>query len=98
MSQAWILPFPTNTDHIKPRLTAMQAVTGEVVQSGLGDLPLFAGVDRRQWIAKGLTCMGAHLDKDDRLSIQGNEVNLSERGTVIFRDDGIALSRKKLFG
>ncbi len=68
------------------------------MQGGLRDLSLLAGIDRGQRIAKGRTCMGTHLDEDDRVLIQGNQINFTERGAIIFRDDGIALSSEKLLG
>jgi hypothetical protein len=87
--------LPANTDNVETRFAIKETVAQEVLESHFGDLPLLTGSDRRQRITEGCSSMRADFDKDNRLLVHSNEVNLAERATVVSRDDPIPLSRQK---
>lgn len=98
MRQVCALPFPADADDIEARLPVLQLVARQVVESGSGNLPLLPGIDGCQWITEGCAGVRAHLDEDQRVAIERNQIDLAEGGTIILGNNSITLRREKFLG
>lgn len=85
-------------DDIEPGGHLVESMGLEIFLGNPRNLPLFAYVDRLEPGPELAGMPGLDLDKDQCVSVLGNDIDLAVRFPVVCPDDAIALSNQKLKG